>query len=127
MTKPLKTLLVNTPKGLSKEAQRLWKDTVIGWSISDSAGLSLLESACRWLDQLRKAERTLRREGSTVRDRFQQLRPHPAVEIARAASAEHRACLKALELEDAPDPDAKLWNKNGQLRRNHATASTLRN
>jgi P27 family predicted phage terminase small subunit len=118
----MKTMPINTPKGLSKEAQRLWKDTVIGFEITDSAGLSLLESACRWLDQLRKAERTLKREGTTVRDRFNQLRPHPAVEIARAASAEHRACLKALELDDSPQADSR-FNKNGQLRRNHATAS----
>jgi P27 family predicted phage terminase small subunit len=106
---------LNTPKGLSKEAQRLWKDTATGWNISDSVGLSLLESACRWLDQLRKAERRLRREGSVTSDRFGQLRPHPALEIAKAASAEYRACIKALELEDVPQPSA--WNKNGQRRK----------
>jgi len=106
---------VNTPKGLSKEAQRLWKDTATGWNICDSAGLSLLESACRWLDQLRKAERILKRDGTVTTDRFGQQRPHPALEIAKAASAEYRACIKALELEEAPQPSA--WNKNGQRKK----------
>ena len=117
MTKPFKTTPGNTPKGLSEEAQRLWHDTVIGWEITDYAGLSLTESACRWLDELRKAERTLQREGSVTKDRFGQLRPHPAVEIARAASAEYRACIKALELDEPPAKESLKFNKNGQLRR----------
>ena len=106
---------VKTPKGLSKEAQRVWRDTATGWNITDYAGLSLLESACRWLDQLRKAERILKRDGGMTKDRFGQLRPHPALEIAKAASAEHRACMKALELDETPQPSA--WNKNGQRRK----------
>jgi phage terminase small subunit len=121
MTKTMKTQLMNAPKYLSKEAQSLFIDTQTGWNISDSQGLTLLTSACKWLDVQRRAEKTLRREGMTVRDRFGQSRPHPCVEIARAASAELRACLKSLELDDEPQQN-QIFNKNGGLKR-HASPS----
>jgi phage terminase small subunit len=71
-----------TPRGLTAEAQRLYRETVKENGldvIDDAASLALLENACRALMRLREAEGAITKEGSTVADRFGQLKPHPAV------------------------------------------------
>ena len=68
------------PRGLSAEAQRLFRETVTQNAldqIDDAASLTLLENACRALMRLRAAEAVIAKEGQTVMDRFGQLKPHP--------------------------------------------------
>jgi phage terminase small subunit len=68
------------PRGLSAEAQKLYRETVreTGMDvIDDAASLTLLENGCRALMRLREAEAVLRKEGQTIVDRFGQLKPHP--------------------------------------------------
>ena len=105
MTTPNKKTGKKAPKGLGRYGLNLWKQTINDWDIADAPGLTLLESACRLLDRLRDAQQQLDREGTTFRDRWNQVRVHPCVEIERQCSAELRACLKALELQqDPPGP-----------------------
>ena len=68
------------PRGLSAEAQRLFRETVAQNGldvIADGASMTLLRNACYALDRLRRAEKVVGEEGATVRDRFGQVKPHP--------------------------------------------------
>jgi phage terminase small subunit len=57
--------------------------------IADASSLTLLENAARALDRLRQAEAVVRKEGATIKDRFEQLRPHPMV---AGSTAKARPC-----------------------------------
>ena len=86
----------HVPRGLSLEAARLYRETVTQNGldeIADASSLTLLENAARALDRLRQAEAVVRKEGATVKDRFQQLRPHPMVARIDCEGQAVRQCL----------------------------------
>ncbi len=87
------------PRGLSAEAQRLFRETVVQNAldvIDDGASMTLLTNAAFALDRLRLAERTIRKEGPTVVDRFQQLKPHPMAARIDAEGQTIRQSLAAI-------------------------------
>ena len=89
----------HVPRGLSAEAQRLFRETVTQNGldvIADASSLTLLENAARALDRLRQAEAVVRKEGATVKDRFQQLRPHPMVARIDCEGQAVRQCLAGI-------------------------------
>ena len=109
-----------TPRGLSAEAQKLYRETVreAGLDvIDDSASLTLLENACRALMRLRLAEKVVRAEGSTITDRFGQVKPHPAVSRIDAEGLALRQSLGAVK-----NHQVAAAYKRMELRRNGAGA-----
>ena len=89
----------HVPRGLSLEAARLYRETITETGmdvIADAASLTLLENAARALDRLRQAEKVVRKEGATVKDRFQQLRPHPMVARIDCEGQAVRKCLAGI-------------------------------
>lgn len=92
------------PVGISKEAQKLWHSTLNDYVVESDAGLKLLEAACRAWDRLRDAQRMIARDGSTFHDRFGQPRNHPALEVELKCSAEFRALLKQLGVDEEDEP-----------------------
>jgi P27 family predicted phage terminase small subunit len=93
------------PKQLSREARSWWNRIVSGWVV-DTPGLLILESALEAFDTMRRAQEQIRVEGQTVKDRFDQLRAHPAVAIERDAKGVLLRHLKSLGLELEPLNDA---------------------
>jgi len=89
----------HVPRGLSLEAARLYRETVTQNGldeIADASSLTLLENAARALDRLRQAEAVVRKEGATIKDRFEQLRPHPMVARIDCEGQAVRQCLAGI-------------------------------
>lgn len=86
------------PAGLSRRTQRLWRAIVDAFDL-DAASLAVLEEACRSLDRADQARALVEAEGITFRDRFGQIRPHPAVTIERDARGAAVRALDVLGLE----------------------------
>jgi len=94
----MKITLPPSPDALSKEAAAIWTRIVTGWQLDDS-GLLILASALESFDLMRKAQAILVREGIQVKDRFDQIKQHPAVTTERDARAAYLRALKALHLD----------------------------
>jgi hypothetical protein len=92
-------------KGLSVEARRWWRAIRNEYDVRDSAGLLLLQTAAEQFARMRGEEVVIDRDGSTVKDRFGQLKQHPAVLNAREARSAMLKCLRALNLDIEPVRD----------------------
>ena len=94
----------DAPKDLSSAAKAWWKTLVSDYGIegNDSAGLLLLETAMRALDQMRAAELSIAEHGQVSPDKNGQLRPNPSCVILRDSRAAMLASLKALNLDLEP-------------------------
>lgn len=93
------------PKHLSSTARKLWRDIISTHAIEHANQFALLRSACDAFDRAEGARQILAAEGITTKDRFGQLRAHPACAIERDAKAQMIAAFRALGL-SAPDPFA---------------------
>lgn len=80
----------------------MWRSILDDFDIDDSAGLSLLESALRCWDRAHECRDVIDKEGLQIRDRFEQLKPHPLLASERDAWAGYRAALKQLNLDVLP-------------------------
>jgi P27 family predicted phage terminase small subunit len=90
------------PRSLSKAARRLWLQVTTDFEVTDSAGLALLTQALYAWDRCEAARALVDAEGAVVRDRFNQLVPHPAVRIERDSRAQFVRCMAALNLDVQP-------------------------
>ena len=84
---------------LSPEAGRLFKKIVAEWTIEDNAGRFLLETALTAFDEMKEAQKTLASEGVYIKDRFKQLRLHPAAQREKEARAHMLGAFKQLGLD----------------------------
>lgn len=98
MKKPHAPLPV-APAYLSKESQARWDVLVEEYGIADAGGLAVLETALQALDRLTEARKLIEREGAVVKDRFDQLRPHPAVQIERDARNGFLSAMRSLGID----------------------------
>jgi phage terminase small subunit len=118
----------NCPRGLSPAARRWWGVLVAEYHIDDAPGALLLETALVAWDRMQEARRTLAKEGTVLRDRFGQAKPHPACAVERDSRMGFLSALKALNLDVEPlkgigRPGAGLGISSEQIgkwRRDHA-------
>lgn len=104
-------MVLKPPKNLSREAKRLWLSITSDYEIDDSAGLSILKVALEAFDRMRAAQAAIERDGLVLRDRYNQLRNHPAATIERDARSGFLLGMKALRLDIEP-----LSRPGGQLK-----------
>jgi phage terminase small subunit len=86
-SKNSEVIMTEIPKGLSREARKLYAEVCETFEVSSPTQKLLLKTACGALDRLRTAEKLLRSDGITTRDRFGCAAPHPAIGIERSARA----------------------------------------
>jgi P27 family predicted phage terminase small subunit len=88
------------PENLTAEAAAWWDRIVSGWDLDDP-GLLILQSVCETFDRMRQAQQQIKEEGATIRDRFGQLKQHPAVltELHNRAAMLRNLKLLGLDLE----------------------------
>lgn len=86
------------PRELSASARRLFANLTGEYRIDDLGGREILRSGLRALDLAEAAERQIEAEGRTLRDRFEQVRAHPLLGIARDYRAQWAAALRQLNL-----------------------------
>jgi P27 family predicted phage terminase small subunit len=101
----LKKTILRAPSHLSAEARAWWREIVTDFAIDDRAGLLLLTQAAEAWDRARDCRQAIERDGVTVRDRFDQVRPHPLLPAERDARAAFLQAVKHLHLDIAiPEP-----------------------
>ena len=89
------------PARLSREARAWWRKISTDFDLDD-AGLLILASALECLDTVREAQEQVKRDGITIKDRFGQLKPHPATLVEANAKAGMLRAFKALNLDLEP-------------------------
>jgi hypothetical protein len=83
-------------------SRHLWRTLSTDYEIEDSAGLLLLETVVHSFDRALAARKVLKAEGPLVRDRFRQLKVHPACLIENNARLVMMKALKELHLDLEP-------------------------
>lgn len=91
------------PGDLSADAKKLWSRLFNDYALDDAAGMLLLQSACEAYDRLQEARKQLAKEGSVIRDRWGQPKPHPAAGVERDARTQMHSALRLLKLEPGAD------------------------
>jgi len=90
------------PKGLQPAPRALWVRLQREYGITDGAGLTLLETAVRAYSRMGEAQRILDADGCVTRDKFGQVKSHPATQVERDSRAGLLAALKALNVDVEP-------------------------
>ncbi|MBN2845046.1 MAG: hypothetical protein JXQ25_03550 [Deltaproteobacteria bacterium] len=92
------------PRGLQKEGQRFWKEILGEIIFEDSHDYELLNQACRTLDDIALNEKIIEKEGAYVKDRFSQVREHPACRAIRNQRVIFARLIRELNLSiDTPE------------------------
>ncbi len=94
------------PETLSPAAAGWWERLRKEYALDDEAALLLLETALVAFDRMTAARELIEAEGLTFRDRWGQVKGHPATTIERDSRAGMLAALKALNLDIEPLRDA---------------------
>ena len=94
------------PKSLSRQSKALWKQIVSQWSLDDPAGLKVLEVGLHALDRAEECREQIDKEGCTLADRFDQVKPHPLLSVERDARSQFMHTMKQLNLD--PEPESSL-------------------
>lgn len=89
------------PKGLSREARRIWKEVIEGWEL-DTRSLTLLRVACESFDDMESARKEINQEGLIIKAPSGQKRKNPAVEALKAARDNFLRAWQALNLDVEP-------------------------
>lgn len=87
---------------LSKEAAEWYERLISEYGISDDAGLLLLQTGLEAFDRMRECQLAVVRDGAQIKDRFEQLKPHPLLSVERDSRAQMLAALKSLNLDMEP-------------------------
>jgi P27 family predicted phage terminase small subunit len=98
------TRLPPAPPHLSAESQRWWRQIVRLYEL-EPHHLRLLQSACECWDRVLQARAAIERDGPYYRDRFEQIRPHPALAEERASKTLMARLLRELALDIEPPAD----------------------
>ena len=93
------------PRHLRPETCAWWKRVVTEWSL-DEHHVRLLGLACDAWDRAAQAREIIAKEGPFCRDRFRQLKPHPAVKVERDAQTDFARLLRELDLDTTGSPEA---------------------
>jgi len=105
------------PGHLATAGAEFWRATVAEWDIEPHL-LGVLDAACVALDRIAQCRNRIRREGLTVPDKSGKPTAHPALAVERQAMRLHAQLVKALGLEDEPEPSPAVGraNKGGRPR-----------
>ena len=95
----MKPKIPTAPRHLNKESRQLWRQILTQWTIEDSASLAVLRVGLEAYDRAQRCRQQIDAEGETVKDRFDQVKPHPLLSAERDARSAFLAGIKALRLD----------------------------
>jgi hypothetical protein len=97
------------PRDLGKSGREFWRDVQSSYSITDPAGLSLLEVACRALDRMAEARAVIERDGLVIAKTG---RANPACKIEQDSANRYLSAHRALHLDIEPLADSLSRGEN---------------
>lgn len=83
-------------------AKQWWKRLHAEFDLDDAGAAFLLETALRAFDRMNEAAALIGKHGVVIADRYQQLKPNPAVTVERDSRAAMLAAFKQLNLDVLP-------------------------
>ena len=94
------------PKNLTNESKRFWIDTVKGYEL-EAHHLKILEAACRCWDRIIEARSIVKKDGAYFKDRYNQHKPHPALDIETKNKNLFMRLIRELSLDLEVPPDSR--------------------
>jgi hypothetical protein len=87
------------PKHLDAQEAELYSQIVRAYGLRDEVSLRILEEGMASLQRARRAREAIDKDGMTMRDVKNQLKPHPLCAVERDARAAGLAAFRQLNLE----------------------------
>lgn len=87
------------PRHLEAIERNLWRKIVGEHVFDDAASRAVLLVALEAHQRMRRCRETVDKDGEAVRDRFDQLKPHPLLAAERDARAAFLAAMRQLNLD----------------------------
>ena len=100
MTRP------RAPKHLCPKTRRWWSSVVNEWQLEDHHKKLLTLAAESW-DRIAEAQEQITIDGVYIKDRFGQLKPHPALAVERQEKICFARLLRELDLDVDPPPESR--------------------
>jgi phage terminase small subunit len=91
--------LPRPPRHLEPSERKLWNQLVAGFDFRDSASQAVLRTALEAHQRSRRCREAIDRDGEAVRDRFDQIKPHPLLPAERDGRAAFLQGMRALNLD----------------------------
>jgi phage terminase small subunit len=79
--------------------KRMWRELSAAFAFDDPASLAILRVALEAHGRSRECREAIDRDGAAIRDRWQQLKPHPLLASERDARAAFLAAMRSLNLD----------------------------
>lgn len=98
-----KPKIPDPPRALGTAGMAFWEKVTTEFEV-DEHHHDLLACACVQLDRAASAAAVIAEEGVTTKDRFGQVKTHPAVDAERNAHLAFVRCQRELGLDIAPPP-----------------------
>ena len=107
------TTTPRAPKHLSQEASELWRSILKEYTFEDAHDFKTLALCCECVDTINAARAALDKDGHFIINRFDEIRPHPALAVIRDHKILYAKLIKALKLGDEPPkPDPKKYKRS---------------
>lgn len=90
---------VKAPKHLEPFEAALWGEIIQAHDFDDVAALALLRTCMESHQRARRCREAIDRDGEAIKDRFDQLKPHPLLAAERDARAAFLSAMKAVSLD----------------------------
>ena len=100
------------PRKLPESAKKFWLSVHRAYEL-EAHHEQLLTAACFQLSRAIEARELLEADGLTVRDRFDQLREHPAVGIERSSSLAFQRLVREMNLDIDPAAEVRGPSRPG--------------
>jgi hypothetical protein len=94
--------ILKPPKHLKKHGRQAFETLQAPYGITDEAGVMICTKFAELADELADFDRQIAKEGSTFRDRFGGIKPHPLLAARRDTRSAQLQLLKALNLDLEP-------------------------
>ena len=72
-----------TPAGLQANGRKFWRKVMSEYVLEEAHDLERLSMACKCLDDIHQGEEQIKLDGMYVRDRYGQVKEHPAAKVIR--------------------------------------------
>ena len=92
--------LPRVPKGLGLRGKAFWKKAHEDFTFTGQGELELLNSACKALETIEKAEKAVQKDGLFIEDRFGVQKEHPATKTIRDYTGLFSRLVKQLGLRE---------------------------
>jgi phage terminase small subunit len=90
-----------------RDSTRIWWETVSSYFDLEPHHVMLLTAAAEAWDRLQEAREAIAHDGAFVKDRFDQLKPHPALAVERDSRIGFARLLRELNLDSEPSAEPR--------------------